>query len=206
MTLDQLDFEEMIALGQVHRENLDTGRWILGDLALAVSKKYGADNLGRFANETNIGKKSLQDYRAVSAFYDLSVRAEFSSIENLSYSHFKAAMRFKNLDAACAFLIECADKTYTVDLAQIEISKRLGKPVNPPKIGEYLGIVVAQDETGVTMRFNADSRLFSQDKSYKIVVYESELNQQPAKITNSQIWDIILNSVQADEKGENSNG
>ena len=123
------------------RENMDSGRWTLGDIALEVKKDYGANSFGKFADEIDIHEKTLRDYRAVSAFYEKSARADIPA--ELSWSHARTAMRHgkhasddpaNQVQAALAFLEVCADNQWKATRAEVEAKNLRGEKVTPGKL------------------------------------------------------------------------
>lgn len=113
---------------------MDTGKWLVGDLACLVDKRYGKDMIGQFAIAINLEKARVKDYRRVCGFWQKDARAAFLEIPVISYSHMRQAMRLGNLPEASAFLEEVADNAWTVEQAGIELTKRLGKPEPAAKL------------------------------------------------------------------------
>lgn len=74
-----ISWEEAVTKGQELRAAKDNSQWDLGDLSLEVDSVYGQDSLGRFANEIGMNKKSLQQYRRVSAAYPPETRSPYLS-------------------------------------------------------------------------------------------------------------------------------
>lgn len=74
-----ISWEEAVSRGMELRSAKDNSQWDLGDLALEVRSVYGKDSLGTFANEILINKKSLQQYRRVSAAFPPKQRSPYLS-------------------------------------------------------------------------------------------------------------------------------
>jgi hypothetical protein len=161
-------WEELTSAGQEAAKHMDTGRWLLGDLAQAVKATYGEDKLGQYASLVSVKAQTLRGYERVSSFY---ARGELSrpEYENLSWSHYRAAMRLKDTDAALDFLKQCADETLTVESAEVELIKRLGKPVPPRKLFEGNVRVLARNQLGTLLTIPNETDL---KPRIRIVIYE----------------------------------
>lgn len=130
-TVDQVpdDWEALADAGREVMRNMDTGRWLAGDLALRVEKKYGTDALGKYATDIGIASRdTLKRYRQVSARYEKGTRGTFPA---LSWTHFRDAMRAG--DDAELWLVQAQDNGWpSVEMAR-QIAAAIGKPV-PPKL------------------------------------------------------------------------
>jgi len=136
-------WESCVSAGIEAKGMLEEGRWTIGDLAVLVGKRYTANLIGEFANAINYEVASVREYRRVSRFWwEKSRRLELLERQQLHYSHFQDAMRLKDPQKAAAFLHECADKEWTVERARVELSKKLGKPVPPPKLLDGLEVCI----------------------------------------------------------------
>ena len=130
-----IDIEEYISRGQQAAADIDRGRWTIGDDACEIKTQYGKHTLDEYAKSINVAKDRVEDYRGVCKFYsEFSVRTKFRE-ENpmISFSHMRVAKRLKDVQKAYAFLEECSDNGYTVELARIRLTEILGKPVPPVK-------------------------------------------------------------------------
>ncbi len=124
------DYQELCERGRLAAENMDKGRWTIGDLACDVEKQYGASLIDDFAREVNVGKASVKAYRTVCRFYEPAMRVAFLEANpRITYTHMRHAMRLETEDAAYTFLDECASQGYTTDEAAYHLSKRLGSGV-----------------------------------------------------------------------------
>lgn len=113
--------------GRQAREALDGWRWILGDLACEVERRFGMESMADFAREVNIAKKTAEQYRRVARFYAEDTRVSFiAGAPNVTYTHFRDAMRLGTPDAAYAFLEEVALNNWTTDEALLRLAERLG--------------------------------------------------------------------------------
>ncbi len=156
---DASSWDILCEAGRAAQQNMDEARWIIGDLALLVKKQYREDRLRDFANEINVEKSRVKEYRTVCRFYEKAARASFlADRPNLTYSHLRDAMRFGSADRAYAFLEEVTTHTWTVDNARIELAKRLGKPVPSLRILDDAAcrIVAPQGQRQIIFEFNED--------------------------------------------------
>jgi hypothetical protein len=117
---------------------IDIGRYIIGDVSILVQAHYGENEIGRFADEINVDAKRVQEYRTVCKFFPPQIRSQFSELP-ISYSHFREAMRLKDLEEAIDFLHECALNLWRVRDARDEIKKRMGdvipeRPIIAPNV------------------------------------------------------------------------
>lgn len=129
-------WESIISLAQSGENDMAQRRWLLGDLALLVGKQYGKNRLSDFATKAGIARSTMNQYKNMSQFYENDTRVSFP---NLSYAHFRAAMRLK--DDATLFLSEASANEWTVEHAQIEAQKRAGKPTPPIKLLDAEGCI-----------------------------------------------------------------
>lgn len=129
MSDEHTDWEALCSVGRLAAEQIDEGRWIVGDTALLVEKHYGEDRLADYARECNLPKKRVAEYRTVCRRFQKSARAAFwETCPTLTYSHFRAAMRYEDEAEATEMLFKAADEAWTVDQFQHEIAKDLGEP------------------------------------------------------------------------------
>lgn len=133
-TTKTTDWEVITETGRAAAERLDEGRWIIGDLALLVETNYGADNIGRFGREINVGKRRINEYRQCAGFFEKCARRAFLE-ENptITYSHMRCAMRLKSPERAYKLLNKAARHNWTVDQVERFMARyrRLLNPVIP---------------------------------------------------------------------------
>jgi hypothetical protein len=121
-------------------EDMDARRWLIGDMACRVVKKYGSDRIGEFAKEIKQPVDQVKEWRTVCRFYPLSVRADFlQDRPNLTYSHFRKAKRLRDMEAALDLLDKASLDDWTVELLDVEVTKLVGKPEPPMKLGDFEG-------------------------------------------------------------------
>ncbi len=155
--------------GRAAQTNMDEARWIIGDLALAVKKQYREDRLKDFADEINVERARVKEYRTVCRFYEKAARASFlADRPNLTYSHLRDAMRLSDPDRAYAFLEEAAANTWTVGTARLKLQERLGKPVPPKTLEDFEG------NFDQAVRWLADMKFkHGWQKRVRIVIFEA---------------------------------
>jgi hypothetical protein len=148
---DPAAWDMAVAAGMEARENMDSGRWIIGDIAATLRKSYGKNIFGQYAKSINVQPKTVRDYSRTARFWQKDAREELLDLyPTLTYSHFRTAMRFKDIGKATAFLVECADGAWTIERADVEASERLGKPTPQQKELDAEGTLKhADSETGV---------------------------------------------------------
>jgi len=178
-------WEALCDQGRDAAQDMDGGRWTLGDLSLEVQKQYGRNRISDFAREVNVPVGRVEEYRTVCRYYPKSVRADILGDNPLlSYSHFRVAMRFRDIEESIEFLMECADGAYTIERSMVEIKKRLNKPVPPPKLLDAEGTLRHADlETGMVVTKIGEGANLTElqkwrDKAVRVVIYgvESEEN------------------------------
>ena len=89
-------WEEYIVLGMEAREKGDNSKWIQGDLANSITTDYGENTIGKYAYAIGTEKKTLMNYRTVSAKYAENVRKKY---KKLSFSHFATIASTEKPDA-----------------------------------------------------------------------------------------------------------
>jgi hypothetical protein len=126
------DWEELASAGREVMQHMDTGRWLAGDLALRVEKKYGTDALGKYASDIGItSRETLKKYRQVSERYEKGTRGAFPA---LSWTHFRDAMRAK--DDAELWLVQAQDNGWPSAVMARAIAAAIGARVPPRKLWE----------------------------------------------------------------------
>jgi hypothetical protein len=135
-------YEAALALAMSAEGDMSQRRFLLGDLALLIKSAYGKNRILDFATKAGIARSTMSQYKNVAAFYEPDTRYLF---DNLSYAHFRCAMRLK--ERAFSFLEDCSANSYTVEQAQIEVTKILGKPLPPLKLLDALGCIQSVDLT-----------------------------------------------------------
>jgi hypothetical protein len=139
------DWEALASAGREVMQHMDTGRWLAGDLALRVEKKYGTDALGRYAADIGIAsRETLKKYRQVSERYEKGTRGAFPA---LSWTHFRDAMRAK--DDAELWLVQAQDNGWPSAVMAREIAAAIGARVPPVKLWEGASVVGYIGDLGV---------------------------------------------------------
>lgn len=117
-----ISWEEAVSRGMELRSAKDNSQWDLGDLALEVRSHYGKDSLGKFANEILINKKSLQQYRRVSAAFPPNDRSPYLSHRH----HMLLVARPDRLE----WLKKSEENNFTVTQLERELAIAEGKSPN----------------------------------------------------------------------------
>jgi hypothetical protein len=140
-----LAWADAVSLGIDARQQIDTGRYVIGDLALLVSAHYGSDEIGRFADDIHMEAKRVQEYRTVCRYYPPLVRASLAGMD-LPYSMLRAAMRYDDLDRSLDMLHTAALEHWRVMDLVNAIKQDLGEPV--PDAPAFSGPVTLVYERG----------------------------------------------------------
>jgi hypothetical protein len=133
-------WESIITLANSSENDMSQRRWLIGDLALLVKTEYGKNRVADFATKANLARSTVSQYKNMSAFYPSDIRYVY---ENLSYSHFRIAYRFK--EAALEFLAEACYSSWTIETAQVKAQERLGKKLPPMKLLDAEGCIERVD-------------------------------------------------------------
>lgn len=112
-------YEELVTIGIELRTLKDNIQWQLGDLGkhFVPNPKQGvttSKTLASFACDIGMNARTLQEYTKVASFYPEAMRNDYP---NLSYSHWRTALRFadKALDIAISFLDYASDEGLSCD-------------------------------------------------------------------------------------------
>jgi hypothetical protein len=162
------DYQVLCEQGRTAAAVMDTGRWIIGDLACEIETVYGAHLIDDFAREVNVGKASVKAYRTVCRFYTPATRVAFLEVNpRITYTHMRHAMRLETVDAAYAFLNEASANGYTTDEAAHHIAELVGKATQ----SKVFDKVVSIKTDGDNVTFPCDAVLV-EGVRYRFVVYE----------------------------------
>lgn len=173
-------WEVLVNAGIQAQEFLDTGRWTIGDLAGLVDKQYGQNTIGTFAKAINVEVERVREYRTVAAFWEIphrqKIRADYPTI---TYSHMREAMRLKSVEAAEAFIEECAGEGWTVEEARLKLRERLGKPLPPRKLVDGVYVPVAAGQSLLGFEFEPAvartlRRCWYDEQAVRVVIYAPE--------------------------------
>lgn len=109
--------------------DMDSKRWVIGDHALLIETKYGQHTMEDFSRDIGMNRSTLSNWKRVSEFYPDSFRRSIlDSFPNLTYSHYKDALRCEDLNAAIQWLEQCSAEGWSPDKAAYELSQKIGKP------------------------------------------------------------------------------
>lgn len=115
-------YESLCDEGRAIVESMDRDRWRLGDLAITVSKHYGSDTINEFAKDIGISKSAAKQYRRCAEFYEKDTRVSFLDT-NITYSHFRVAIRARIQYLAIDWLHKASSNGWTVDELAAQMSK-----------------------------------------------------------------------------------
>lgn len=130
------EYDYLTALCKSVDEDMDKGRWIIGDSALAITKNYGKDTIGQFALDIQLAKSKVQGYRAMSAYWTKEYRKVIEDDFAVNWSILKVAKRFKDIETSMDFLERCASQEgiTTVDHYAFQAGLELGASTKPQKL------------------------------------------------------------------------
>ncbi len=155
VTIDDLldSYEAICDHARLAREHLDNWRWVLGDDALRIEKRYGLATIADFARDVGMHKTTVDSYRRVSRFYPKNRRmAEiFEAFPNLTYAYFKDAARNVDIEAALLWLAEISDNGWSADEASHKLTERLGRNT---RISAVIGTISGFDGNRVVIQLN----------------------------------------------------
>jgi hypothetical protein len=134
------DWELLCEAGRLAAEQIDYGRWIIGDLALRVHDQAA------FARECNIPKRRAREYADVCAFFPAAEReAYLRDNPGITYTHFRTARKLRDIERAYRFLEHCAKRGRTTDQAERLMARLAGRKARPaPLLKDVLVEVVAR--------------------------------------------------------------
>ena len=122
-------FADVVKLGIQARVDMDTGRYVIGDLAILLKAHYGDEDVKHFASEIKIEAKTVYEYKSVCEFYPQAIRAEY--IKDCNYSMLRAAKRLGNLEDAMILLDKAIENVWNSRDIEREVNQAQGQPVQP---------------------------------------------------------------------------
>jgi hypothetical protein len=166
-------WEEIADAARLVASDLDTGRFTLGDIANRCARVYGTDSIGKLATEIRVAqKRTLYDYAAVAARYQLCDRAHYSDL-GLTFSHFKAAMRAG--EDAELWLDRAADEGWPKAELNRQIAAAIGARVPPVLLYSGRGVVWQYADTNRPyLVLHDDVTALAQGLSVTVKVYAAE--------------------------------
>lgn len=154
IALPDSEWETCVSAGIALAQNLDAGRWGLGDLCLTVERRYGQDSVGKFSTEIGMAKaQTLRDYARVARRFEPAIRNAFVD-SPLTFSHFRTAIRAG--DDAELFLARAADEGWNVAEMHRQIAAAIGKPVPPALLYNGRGAIYWRDEDNASVALLGD--------------------------------------------------
>ena len=170
-------WEELADAARMVAEDMDTGRWTMGDLGNRTERIYGHASLKKLAAEVGMAQAdTLYRYCAVSAFYEPRIRIQFPA---LTHSHYRTAMRAG--DQAVAWLETAERDGLPVAELRKQIAAAIGKPVPPRKLAEFTA-TVGTHGYGVLYLFphDGDWNLLDEGRRVIVKVYAIETEAEHA--------------------------
>lgn len=121
-----LSYEELCDHSRQHVNDMDARRWDVGDDACAMETKYGEATLLGMARDVNMNKTTLASWKRVAEYYpEILRRRLLDNLENLSYSHYKDAIRLKDIQKSVAWLEKCSEEGWSPDQASHKLTELL---------------------------------------------------------------------------------
>lgn len=121
-----LSYEELCDHSRAHVTGMDTRRWDVGDDACAMETKYGEATLASMARDVNMNKTTLASWKRVADYYpEILRRRLLDNLENLSYSHYKDAIRLKDIQKSVEWLEKCSEESWSPDQASHKLTAEL---------------------------------------------------------------------------------
>jgi len=164
--------------------DVDSGKWRVGDIAHAITRRYGERTprgeriIDSFAYAINADPERVREYRTVAKFWTPDQREEFLNYSIITYTHCRDAMRLKDIELAKDFLRECADNGWTVTQARMAIASRLGKLPQRRKVATIRQATLLE-RTGTLYLFS-----FSQS--------EGDAQPAPAELCIGETFELII--------------
>ena len=156
MTDSILPIETLYEMGRTAAQNIDTGRYTIGDLCNLIETHYRGHEVEEFARQINVPFKRVYEYKRVCDFYEPSARAEYLEANpSITYSHLRLAMKFKDYDQAMDFLDDASAGAWTVDQAIREYTERVGKRVPPTRAVDVDAVICGRntDPNVISIKF-----------------------------------------------------
>lgn len=191
--LDKLgdDWSELIGIGLTLSAAHDNNRWLLGDLAQKVARRYDESSLAKFAQEIGREVVVMYQYHAVSKFYSTEDRAAFP---NLQWTHFRAAMACKDHDMAMTWLGKASDFEWVTAALSEAMKSPDGEPApREVKLAQFAGEYVMSEPSEAV---NEDGTA-----QYYLVTYRTT---SPLALTPQRVYTVKVHGIRekVSEDGE----
>lgn len=130
-TVQERSYEELCDHSRQLVGEIDERRWLVGDDACEVETHYGEHTLQSFARDIGMNKSTLAGWKRVAEFYpDFIRRKLLEAFPNLTYTYYKDALRWEDVDQAVKWLEEVSGEGWSADQAAHELTERLGGSPN----------------------------------------------------------------------------
>lgn len=174
------DWSELVSAGESAAKDIDAARWQLGYLASRVERAYGDESLKQYAHDINVTPDRLYAYQRVYVFYG----GNSTQVENLTWSHFREALRLKDRALALRALAKAADRDWTVGRLGYFITRYLRRwhGITPHDFGgtgdgsapALFKTVTARPEiVGRSATFRLYDAGLAPGKTYRLDIYEA---------------------------------
>ena len=120
-------WELMVSAATDDEQTMAVLRWRQGDIALRIDKRYGGHAIETFAQDIGTPHSTVKLRYQMSGFYELAIRVAFP---NLFYSHYRAAMKFGDIDKATRALDKASLRGWTYGRFEYFVKRCLGKGAN----------------------------------------------------------------------------
>lgn len=171
--LETASYDQLVEMARGVTDAHDRNRFALGDIGAAVETRYGAQSIQQFAGDVGVKlrQSTFYEYVEVARFYPAPMRAEFSTL--LSWSHFRVAMRLKDIESARMALQEAHDGTMSVKDFTALVRNALGE-AHPPVVLYTGGAVVVAALDGVlTVKFTSAAPVLGDGQQIEIKITEA---------------------------------
>jgi hypothetical protein len=139
-------YELAIAIGQKRREQADTVRVELGEIARRLSTRWGDETIERYAKDIGIAGRTLRDYRQVVSLLTFGAARQFVQ-DGVPWKVMLLSARYHADSAAdaLAFLETAARDHMTIDEAEraLVLDSRDGAP-KAPTLADELAATLAR--------------------------------------------------------------
>jgi hypothetical protein len=168
---EALAYAEAEEFGKLCQRNMDTGRWLIGELANFVETEYAERSIEVFADGINVDAERVKEYRTMVRFWTFSARADISTLDGVTYSHMRAAKGLGDLEAAKEFVRTCSLNKWPVWEARNQVNALKGK-VTAKKLYDAYMTVGKVYQTGEFVVMPGERAEVEEGVMYRMVLYE----------------------------------
>ena len=180
-------WEALVSDGISALEQIDAGRWIIGDNALAIDTVYGQNSIETYSLDIGAEYSRVRQYRSVSGFWHKETSPRLMLLEEcptLSWTHFREAMRLKTPERAAEFLDTCASNAWNITRARVELDKIIKRTSPAEKWVDTELRITSMPNCRVVFTLTPDqhAKLIDPDldgRKVRLCVYEVQDGTQP---------------------------